>query len=246
MNDHPAATGQEGPSTRVALLDWDGSLHRGLTLRSWTNYLAERQLLPEDVAGAIEERFAAHEQGDFPYGRLAVETPELYARGLEGVAQAELEACARSYVEDDSDALFPFARSLLESLVERGIETLLISGSPIETLALHQERLPIRRFWGITVGVRDGRYTGELELNPAEQTAKEDIISTGLGQARVVLAIGDSEADLPMLEMAEARIVVDNDDLFSDDEATLHLSPDSTDDGGLAALRAFIERSVDG
>ena len=41
-----------------------------------------------------------------------------------------------------------------------------------------------------------------------------------------------------MLEAAEARIVVDNDDLFSGDEATLHLAPDSTSDGGLAELRA--------
>ena len=245
MNGDRVATEREHPSTRVALLDWDGSLHRGLTLRSWTHYLGERDLLPKATAQAIEERFAAYEEGDLPYRRLAVETPELYARGLEGVAQTELQAHARSYVDMDIGALFPFSRVLLESLVERGIETLVISGSPTETLALHQEVSPIRRYWGITVAVRDGRYTGELELNPAEQTAKEHIIDTALEQARVVLAIGDSEADLPMLEMAEARIVVDNDALLGDDGATLHLSPDSTDDGGVAMLRAFLRGTLD-
>lgn len=94
------------------------------------------------------------------------------------------------------------------------------------------------------MAVRDGLYTGELERNPAEQTAKDHIISTALEDARVVLAIGDSKADIPMLEMAEARIVVGNDALFSDDQATLHLSPDSTSDGGIAAMRAFMLRAL--
>jgi phosphoserine phosphatase len=173
-----------------------------------------------------------------------METPELYARGLEGVRQADLQAHARTYVEQDVRALFPFSRVLLESLVERQVEPLVISGSPVETLATHQELLPIRRHWGITVAVRDGLYTGELELNPAEQAAKERIISTAVEGARVVLAIGDTEADLPMLELAEVRIVVDNDALLSGDEATLHLAPESTADGGLAALREFILRTL--
>ncbi len=231
--------------TRIALLDWDGSLHRGLTLRSWTRYLREQDVLEPDIADGIERRFAAHEDGDFPYRRLTIETPELYARGLEGVAQAALRAHARTYVEADIGALFPFARALLESLVERRIDTVVISGSPIETLAVHQERLPIRRLWGITLEVRDGRCTGALELNPAEQTAKGRIVSAACEQASVVLAIGDSEADLPMLEAAQARIVIDNDALLVDDQATLHLSPDALDDGGLAALRAFLRRSLD-
>ena len=246
MNDRRVAP-EQPTSARVALLDWDGSLHRGLTLRSWTHYLRERDLLPEASAAAIEERFLAYDEGDLPYRRLATETPELYARGLEGVPRAELRAHARTYfAEQDGGALFPFARALLESLVERGIETLVISGSPVETLSLHRERLPIRRHWGITVAVRDGLYTGELELNPAEQSAKERIISAAVEGARVVLAVGDSEADLPMLEMAQARIVVDNDAVFGDDETTLHLSPDASGDGGLAALREFIARTLDG
>ena len=246
MVDLGATTERERPPRRVALLDWDDTLHRGLTLRDWTHYLRERALLPKAIADAIEERYSAYDQGELPYRRLTLETPELYARGLEGVSQAELQAHARSYVDLDARALFPFSRALLESLVERGIETLVISGSPVETLAIHQELVPIRRYWGISVAVRDGLYTGELELNPAEQTAKEEIISTALGDARVVLAVGDSEADVPMLEVAEARIVVDNEALFSDDAATLHLSPDSSADGGTGALRAFILQTLDG
>lgn len=236
--------GEDQPATRIALLDWDDSLHRGLTLRDWTSYLSERDLLPGSIADAIEERYAAYDEGDFPYRRLALETPELYARGLEGVAQAELQAHARSYVDRDAQAVFAFSRPLLEGLVERGIETVVISGSPIETLAVHQERLPIRRLWGITVAVRNGWYTGELESNPAEQSAKDRIISTALEDATAVLAVGDSEADIPMLEMAQARIVVGNDALFGDDEATLHLSPDSMADGGIVAVRGFIFRML--
>ncbi|MDP8942737.1 MAG: haloacid dehalogenase-like hydrolase [Actinomycetota bacterium] len=236
---------RERSSRRVALLDWDGSLHRGLTLRSWTHHLHERELLPDDIAGAMEERFSAYEEGDLPYRRLAKETPELYARGLEGVGQEELRAHARSYVDGDRRNVFPFARALLESLVERGIETVVISGSPVETLSLHKQLLPIDRHWGIVVAVRDGRFTGDLELNPAEQAAKERIVSAAAEGARVALAIGDSEADLPMLDLAEARIVVDNDALLPDDQATLHLAPEATDDGGLAALRAFVAGALD-
>jgi phosphoserine phosphatase len=232
-------------TARVALLDWDNSLHRGLTLRSWAHYVGERGMLPEAIVNAIEDRYTAYEKGEFPYRRLATETPELYARGLEGVREEELRAHARTYVEQDIRQLFPFSRVLLDSLVDREIETFVVSGSPIETLTVHQELLPISRLWGITVAVSDGLYTGELELNPAEQTAKDDVISNAVGAARVMLAIGDSEADIPMLEAAEAKIVVDNDELLSDDETTLHLSPDSTADGGVAELRSFIAQTLD-
>ena len=245
MSERQARGGHERAATRVALLDWDNSLHDGLTLRSWTPYLWERGLVSKDVVDAVEERYAAYDQGDLPYRRLAMEAPELYARGLQGVRRSELQAQARSYVDQDTYDLFPFSRVLLESLVERKIESLIISGSPIETLAVHQELLPISRLWGITVAVRDGLYTGDLELNPAEQTAKEEVISTAIKEARVMLAVGDTEADIPMLEAAEARIVVDNAALFSDDEKTLHLSPNSTSDGGVAKLRAFISQTLD-
>ena len=245
MSDRQARGEHERAGARVALLDWDNSLHRGLTLRSWTPYLGERDLVTQAVVEAIEELYAAYEQGDLPYRRLATEAPELYARGLDGVRRAELQAHARSYVEQDARALFPFSRVLLQDLAERKIESLVISGSPIETLAVHQELLPISRLWGIAVAVRDGVYTGELELNPAEQTAKADVISTTVREARVMLAIGDAEADIPMLDAAEVRIVVDNGDLFSGDEKTLHLSPDSTSDGGVAKLRAFIAQTLD-
>lgn len=246
MTDRPGTDERERTPTRVALLDWDNSLHRGLTLRSWTPYLGERGLVPAAVVDAVEERYAAYDRGDLPYRRLATEAPELYARGLEGVGQAELHAHARSYVEQDARELFPFTRVLLESLVEREIESLIVSGSPIETLAVHQELVPISRLWGITVVLDDGVYTGELELNPAEQTAKEHVISRAVKGTRVILAIGDTEADIPMLEAAEARIVVNNDDLFDDDQTTLHLWPDSTRDGGVAKLRAFMAQTLDG
>ena len=58
-------------------------------------------------------------------------------------------------------------------------------------------------------------------------------------------AAGDTEADVPMLEAAEARIVVDNQALFGGDEKTLHLSLDSTSDGGAARLRAIIAQTLD-
>ena len=237
---------QQRTATRVALLDWDNSLHRGLTLRDWTHYLGDRDVLPDATVEGIEERYAAYDRDELPYRRLATETPDLYARGLEGVRQAEVQGHARLYVERDRRNLFAFARPLLQGLVDRGIEPFIISGSPIETLSVHQEQLPIGRLCGITLVVRDGRYTGELELNPAEQTAKDEVISTAVTDARVMLAIGDSEADIPMLEMAEARIVVDNEELFGDDAKTLHLSPDSTTDGGTAELEAFIARTLDG
>ncbi len=245
MSEDQAAAAQERTPRRVALLDWDDSLHRGLTLRSWTPYLGERDLVPAAVVDAVEERYAAYDRGDLPYRRLATEAPELYARGLEGVGQAELQAHARSYVARDARELFPFSRVLLESLDERGIEALIISGSPIETLAIHQELLPISRLWGITVAVHDGLYTGELELNPAEQGAKEEVIATAAREATVMLAIGDTEADIPLLAAAQARIVVDNEHLFRGEEQTLHLSPDSTSDGGAAKLRAFIAHALD-
>ena len=44
----------------------------------------------------------------FPTAGWPRRPEELYAEGLEGVPQAELEAHARSYAEQDIGNLFPF------------------------------------------------------------------------------------------------------------------------------------------
>ncbi|WP_454878824.1 HAD-IB family hydrolase [Serratia inhibens] len=64
-----------------------------------------------------------------------------------------------------------------------------------------------------------GIYTGELQGPPAIGEGKARLITEYISQHRLSLsgsrAYGDHQSDVPMLEMADEKVVVDNYDLYS-------------------------------
>lgn len=200
----PAASG------RVALLDWDNSLHPGFTMGPWMHALA-RDEREREAARRFDAAVAAYETGSMPYDRFASLAEDLYTDLADGRRVDEVLDLARRFVRDDPTR--PGTEALVEALRAADIRPLLISGAPIEVLAAHAARLGFAPgdVQGWELEQEAGAYRGRLASgNTARGTAKAAIVERLIaGGAVVVLGLGDSAADRPLVDAARIGAWVD-------------------------------------
>lgn len=195
---------------RVAVLDWDNSLHAGFTMGPWMHALA-RDARETATADRFDRALADHEAGRLAYDAFALLAEELYTALMDGRTAADVEAVAAHLVP--IDPLRPGTPELVAALLARGIDPVLISGAPIEVLRAHAEALGIApedvTGWMLE---RDGdRYLGRLASgNTARGGSKARIVARLVeAGAEVVLGVGDSDADRPLVEAARIGAWID-------------------------------------
>lgn len=113
------------------------------------------------------------------------------------------------------DQLFPYASGLTDLVREQGVLSCLISGSPDEVIRLAAEDLGLDRWWGFTTATRAGVYTGDVLRAPAYRGGKTAVL-TELSRELDIdwersFAIGDSSADIEVLNMVGAPVAFEPD-----------------------------------
>ncbi len=209
---------------RLALLDWDGSLHAGFTIVAWARFLAEGGIFDSGAADAMAGLVGEYDTGQVPYRVLSESLPSLYAAGLAGRRHDDVHRAAETFVAVDAGRLFGFTRWLLAALRAAELRTVVVSGCPVEPLLAYRRMLLLDDVQALTVATgADGIYVDGLALDPATAEGKAAVVDA-LGPVPVAVAVGDSGTDLPLLAAAELRIVVDNPSLLAGEPRVCHIS----------------------
>jgi len=221
---------------RIALLDFDNTLHRGWSLRPWLEFLAAKGWSGASEAGKKMDGFVTqYESGRFDHDALSVKCAQLYSSLLRGRHVEEVEALAKQHTRRSRNHIEPFALPLVEQLLEMGVAPFILSGAPEEVLKHHADFLGVAYYQALTNEADDdGVYTGIVLDNPTPADYKEEFIARVVnGQGReVVLAAGDEVSDFPSFDAAPVRIIVG--DLKEQEhwppDTTLRISSASLDD----------------
>ena len=226
---------------RIMLADWDNTMREGFTMADWTHFLSRRGRFPERLARAIDDDVEAYSSGAITYEDLATAVTVKYAQGLAGKAKKDIERVASEFVLEDR-RLFIFVRPLVRLLQDEGVSLVLVSGSPREPLVAYRELLPINRIYALSVKASSGLYTDELALNPTLGEEKERIVRQIAKSAHIVLAMGDSKADLPLLEAAPHSIIVENPDLVPEGRHVVYRVSPKSDQFLAASVTSVVRR----
>ena len=211
--------------SKIALVDWDNTLRRGFTLLDWVDWLTDRGQFPGHVTRELHDLMGAYWSGVLPYGEFATSMTDGYARGLAGQRVDAIEESAIHFAHLDNHRLYSFAPRLFKILQSCQIDVVVVSGCPIEPLKAYQAYLNMSEIYGLAMQVTAGRYLPNPELNPAGYDGKKMIVGKLDSESlSIALAIGDSTADIPLLDAAEYRIVVDNPTLLPAGPTVLHIS----------------------
>lgn len=189
--------------------------------------LRDRSLLgEEDSSGGYHERVFHTYHSLVKEGRLKA-AYMLNARMFSGFSQGEAEAATLTAIAEEgkkigSKMLYDvhiergLARrdvvlSLMEHLRKRGVHIWIVSASPEPCVRAAMQHFGIMgELIGVRSILRDGIFVSELEIPMPIIEGKVECMLAHIDASHApILAIGDSMSDLPMLETAEIKVVVD-------------------------------------
>lgn len=195
---------------RVAAFDIDGTVFRSSLLIELVEHLIDKGVFPQSAREAYEaeRRLWLDRKGD--YEAYIGKVVQVFARQLKGVPFATVADAAGEVIEEKRDRVYRYTRDLIKKLKREGYFLLAISHSPKFIADGFGYETGFDKVYGTFYATgASGNFTGEIE--DADLISNKAAILTravrkeGLTFKRSV-AIGDTESDIGMLEMAERPI----------------------------------------
>jgi HAD superfamily hydrolase (TIGR01490 family) len=191
-----------------AAFDIDGTLIRWQLFHSVTTKLAQDGKLSPTAAETIktaqrEWKIRLSQESYDTYNHTLVHEHE---DNLAQLSPADFRAAIDDVFEKYKDQTHTFTRNLIRELKANGYFLLAISGSPVEIVAKIAEYYGFDNFYGSIHILENGAFSGidtdvrSKNLPLAKLIEKHHLASAGS------VAVGDTENDIAMLEMAERPI----------------------------------------
>jgi phosphoserine phosphatase len=201
-----------GEPRKLALVDWDGVMQEGFLLLRWCKYLESRSAFDRAHLDELLATASGYENGAVSYAELAGRAPSLYVQGLNGSPVELIESLAREYTSTQvfQQAFTSLADALTSYLLGQRHDVIgvTISGAPEVLLRLVARERGLTLAIGVTGFHQGGRFNGQIFRNPATKSAKASIVETLTRDGEVLLGVGDSASDEPLLQTARRTIVV--------------------------------------
>lgn len=197
---------------RVALLDLDNTLRADWSVRPWLKFLSKRRGWSEAGRSLqdVERLIADLERGELDHDGLVRSCESVYAELLKGRTIRDVGDQAAVFINSTNrQAIHRYVKPLLSALRSRWIAPIIVSGAPSELVSRYAKVLGIEEWFGFSLRAEDGTYDGSVEDNPGVTERKEAIVQQVAKQKReIVLAVGDSESDIPLWDASPNRIIV--------------------------------------
>lgn len=185
----------------------DGVLVRNYTMLAFGRLLLQRGIIDRQGWLSFYSDFKSLWRKQVSYEQFAENAVRHFSQALAGRRQMDVleagKACA------DRMKLYWYARPLADTLRQRGVKTIAVSGAPDECLHSLARALRLDEAYGSLAAVdASGIYTGQVQRNMALGVSKGAIVRELTARFEVVAAFGDSEQDIPMLETARYPVAV--------------------------------------
>ncbi|HEX8267688.1 MAG TPA: haloacid dehalogenase-like hydrolase [Pyrinomonadaceae bacterium] len=197
-----------------ALIDWDGTVRSGFTIVSWAKFLVKNKIISGQIIKDLENLFDLYSKKQLTHDQLAEHSANVYANYIQGVTVDILKGQAVLFTESDRFHLINLSFKLLDYLKDRGVTLIAISGTPLEILSQYKHLLALSYVYALELEHFDGIYTGNIISNPGISETKKRLAESLIKKDwQVIVAMGNSESDIPLFEAAQIRVIVNNSDL---------------------------------
>ena len=186
-----------------AIFDLDGTLHPGTAGLALLNELNERGTCGRASVIRLTSFIRSLPQGHLHTREAATTAYQLWADAMTGVRAPTVRHVAHQVWERQRAELFPFARSVVDLLRQRGWTTVLLSGSPQEIVRVAAQDLGLDHAWGAEFAVDRDVYSGQVVTAPGVPGTKLALLRSKQPGFRPTdaLAIGNSVTDLELLDV---------------------------------------------
>lgn len=195
---------------RVAAFDIDGTVFRSSLLIELVERLIEKRVFSSDARDAYEDerRLWLDRKGN--YEAYIAKVVEVFAAQAKGVPFEEVVNIAGEVIEEKRDRVYRYTRNLIKELKHRGYFLLAVSHSPKFIADGFGYENGFDKVYGTFYATgASGNFTGEIEDKDLIFN-KAAVLTRAVRKENLSLedsiAVGDTESDIPMLEMVERQI----------------------------------------
>jgi len=195
---------------RVGVFDVDGTLFRSSLLVELAERLVEAGVFPKAARGLYEEERQRwlDRKGDYEsyIGKLV----DAFAAQLKGVPYEEVANLAGEIIEEKRDRVYRYTRGLVQELKAKGYFLLGVSHSPKFIVdGFGYEHGFDKTYGTFYASGPSGNFTGEIEDRDLIFN-KAAVLGRAVRKENLTLdesvGVGDTESDIPMLEMVATPI----------------------------------------
>ncbi len=195
----------EKNKTRLAIFDIDGTIFRSSLLIQLINTLVEKGIFPPAAQEETEKEYLAWLNRKGSYEDYINKVTKIYIKFIAGKTFKKINEIAQQVIAFQKDRVYRFTRDLIQKLKKENYLLVAISGSPSYIVAGYARTIGFDLCFGTEMEIRNSRFTGKaLNLDSAYDKAK--IIRSIIKRypsisLKKCLAVGDTESDIPMLNM---------------------------------------------
>lgn len=199
---------------KFAVFDIDGTLIRWQLYHAVVDGLAKQGLLNDASKQKLKEarmRWKRREHAEsFPEYEQAI--IEVYAGVLTQITTDQFDQVVESVIEEYKEQVYTYTRELLRKLKKQGYVLLIVSGSQQELVDKIAETYGFDYAIGSSYERAKGRFTGKTEIIAKDKRkALQQLIEKYKLSLHGSVGVGDTQSDIPMLEMVEKPIAFNPD-----------------------------------
>jgi len=197
------------PSSSAVLSDWDFTLVGQFTLFPWAKHLIKLNLINPHTILDLNKIFLQLEKRVIGYEDFCILTAEVFGKSLIHKTVNEIHNAAAIFANESHLQLYEYSYKLFRLLNKLQVKLFIVSGAPIEPLAAFSEKLGFTVIGALEFESNSaGLYTGNIIINHGLKKEKERVANEINACYKVIVAFGDSESDIPLLKVAEKRVIV--------------------------------------
>lgn len=191
---------------RLAIFDIDGTIFRSSLLIELVNEFVREKIFPKKVLAEIAQDYNAWVNRRGSYDSYIMKVVDIYAKNIGGKRKSDVEKATRRVIHEQRDHMYRFTRDLIAQTRSQGYYLVAVSGSPHEIVSIFVKSLKFDAAFGTLYAIKNGRYTGEIELDNSVKD-KSKVIRLFLedygleADLERSLAVGDTEGDIPTLSL---------------------------------------------
>lgn len=212
---------------RLAIFDVDGTLFEGNMGIELLKTLIDKGLFDKKIGSEIFEWYQKYKSGEMEKTVVVDKIYELYALGMTGQLQKNIELASQETWNNISNKLFGFSKELVKLFKDKNFIVVLLSGSSVEMVKILGKELDADEVIAGTLEIVDGIYTGKIVSYPGSADQKIEAINKYISDRNIEtdwknsFGMGDNERDLEILKLVGIPVA------FEPNEALKNVSQDN-------------------
>lgn len=193
-----------------AVFDIDGTLIRWQLYHALADELARQgHLDPIAFEKIRQERMRWKQRGSdnafLDYERALINLVDI---AIVHISVTQLQQACRSVIAEYKDQVYTYTRDLIKQLRQQNYWLFTISASQSDIVEMLARYYMFDNYGGSVYETKDGYYTGQKLLLTRERKPKflQELVTKHGASWKGSIAVGDSESDIPMLDIVEHPI----------------------------------------